>query len=231
MSDGRALAIGEVIALLKEEFPDVSISKLRFLESQGLLRPGRSPSGYRQFRAADVERARYVLRQQRDHFLPLKVIKAKLTAWEHGEEPTVSLAAGPPPDAYFAGGRVRMSTEELARTSGVPVDFVRRLVEHGVLDSQHDAQGELQFTEDDAAVARAANRLVARGLEPRHVKSLRLASNRETDLLAQLAGPLLRHRTPASRRQAAEILADCAQAARDLQDAAVRSQLRELLEG
>jgi DNA-binding transcriptional MerR regulator len=230
MSDGRALAIGEVIALLKEEFPDVSISKLRFLESQGLLHPSRSPSGYRQYRAADVERARYVLRQQRDHFLPLKVIKAKLTAWEHGEEPTVAPAAGPPPDAYFAGGRVRMSAEELARTSGVPLDFVRRLVEHGVLEPRV-AGGEPQFTEDDAAVARAANRLVARGLEPRHVKSLRLASNRETDLLAQLAGPLLRHRTPASRKKAAEVLADCAQAARDLQDASVRSQLRDLLEG
>jgi len=231
MSDGRALAIGEVIALLKEEFPDVSISKLRFLESQGLLRPGRSPSGYRQFRAADVERARYVLRQQRDHFLPLKVIKANLSAWEHGQEPTVAPPSGPPPDTYFAGGKVRMSAEELARTAGVPVDFIQTLVQHGVLDARRDPQGGQQFTEDDAAMTRAANRLVARGLEPRHVKSLRLASNRETDLLAQLAGPLLRHRTPASRRQAAEILADCAQAARDLQDAAVRAQLRELLEG
>jgi DNA-binding transcriptional MerR regulator len=231
MSDGRALAIGEVIALLREEFPDVSISKLRFLESQGLLRPGRSPSGYRQFRPVDVERTRYVLRQQRDHFLPLKVIKAKLSAWEHGEEPTVAPAAGPPPDTYFAGGRVRMSAEELARTTGVPVDFIHTLVQHGVLEARRNPQGEAQFTEDDAAITRAAHRLVARGLEPRHVKSLRLASNRETDLLAQLAGPLLRHRTPASRRQAAEILADCAQAAGDLQDAAVRAQLRGLLEG
>jgi DNA-binding transcriptional MerR regulator len=231
MSDGRALAIGEVIGLLKDEFPDVSISKLRFLESQGLLHPGRSSSGYRQFRTSDLERIRYVLRQQRDHFLPLKVIKAKLSAWERGEEPTVSPAAGPPPDAYFAGGRVRMSVEELARTAGIPVDLVRRLVDTGVIDRRTGGGGELQFTEDDAAIARAAQRLVARGLEPRHVKSLRIASNRETDLLGQLAGPLLRHRTPASRRQAAEVLADCAQAARELQDAVVRSQLRALLEG
>lgn len=231
MSDGPALTIGEVIALLRDEFPDVSISKLRFLETQGLLRPARSSSGYRQFRAADVERVRYVLRQQRDHFLPLKVIKAKLSAWEHGEEPTVAPAAGAPPDSYFSGGRVHMSAEELARAIGVPLEFIRTLVQHGVLDSRRDSQGDGYFTEDDAALARAANRLVARGLEPRHVKSLRLASNRETDVLAQLAGPLLRHRTPTSRRQAAEILADCAQAARDLRDAAVRAQLRDLLEG
>jgi len=115
MSERRALAIGEVIDLLQEEFPEVSISKLRFLETQGLIRPVRSSSGYRQFRAPDVERIRYILRQQRDHFLPLKVIKSKLAAWERGEEPTVSPAAGPLPEAYFAGGKVRMSADELAR--------------------------------------------------------------------------------------------------------------------
>ena len=113
----------------------------------------------------------------------------------------------------------------------MPAEFIHTLVQHGILDPRRDAQGQQQFTEDDTSLARAANRLVARGLEPRHVKSLRLASNRETDLLGQLAAPLLRHRTPASRRQAAEILADCAQAARELQDAAVRAQLRGLLEG
>ena len=125
MSERRALAIGEVIDLLQEEFPDVSISKLRFLESQGLIRPVRSPSGYRQFRAPDVERIRYILRQQRDHFLPLKVIKAKLSAWERGEEPTVSPAAGPLPEAYFGGGKARMSADELARAAGVPLDLVQ----------------------------------------------------------------------------------------------------------
>src|SRR5512137_2097021 len=134
MSERRPLAIGEVIDLLIEEFPDVSISKLRFLESQGLIRPTRSPSGYRQFRAADVERIRYILRQQRDHFLPLKVIKAKLSAWERGEEPTVSPAAGPLPEVYFGGSKVRMSADELARAAGVPLDLISRLLEHGVLD-------------------------------------------------------------------------------------------------
>lgn len=231
MSDRRALAIGEVIDLLQEEFPDISISKLRFLESQGLVRPVRSPAGYRQFRAPDVERVRYILRQQRDHFLPLKVIKAKLSAWERGEEPTVAPPSGPLPEAYFSGGKARMSADELARSAGVPLDLVERLLEHGVLDARREKLGEAQFGEDDAAVARAAQRLVSRGLEPRHVKSLCLASHREVDLLSQLTGPLLRHRTPAGRRQAAEVLADCAQAARDLQDAVVRARLRTLLEG
>ena len=230
MSERRALAIGEVIGLLQEEFPDVSISKLRFLESQGLIRPVRSSSGYRQYRVPDVERIRYVLRQQRDHFLPLKVIKAKLSAWERGEQPTVAPGAGPLPEAYFGASKARMSAEELARAAGVPLELVHDLVEHGVLDRRRGPGDELQFGEDDAAMARAAQRLVARGLEPRHVKSLCLASHREVDLLSQLAGPLLRHRTPVGRRQAAEVLADCAQAARELQEAVVRSRLRELLE-
>jgi DNA-binding transcriptional MerR regulator len=231
LEDRAYLSIGEVLSLLKEEFPDVTISKIRFLESQGLLDPERTPSGYRKFYEPDIARLTWILRQQRDHFLPLKVIKAKLSAWERGEEPTVSPAAGPLPEVYFGGSKVRMSADELARAAGVPLDLVDRLLEHGVLDRRRGKGGEPEFGEDDAAVARAAQRLVARGLEPRHVKSLCLASHREVDLLSQLAGPLLRHRTPAGRRQAAEVLADCAQAARDLQDAVVRSRLRELLEG
>jgi hypothetical protein len=122
-----------------------------------------------------------------------------------------------------------MTAEELARGAGVPLELIHRLVEHGVLDRRRGAGSELTFGDDDAAVARAAQRLVARGLEARHVKSLCLASHREVDLLSQLAGPLLRHRTPAGRRQAAELLADCAQAARELQEAVVRARLRELL--
>src|SRR5918996_1245622 len=86
MPDTSQLSIGEVINLLRDDFPDVSVSKIRFLESQGLIDPDRSDSGYRQFDRDDVARLRFILRQQRDHFLPLKVIKSKLTLWERGEE-------------------------------------------------------------------------------------------------------------------------------------------------
>ncbi|HDH02820.1 MAG TPA: MerR family transcriptional regulator, partial [Actinobacteria bacterium] len=88
MADGPALTIGEVINLLKDEFPDVTVSKVRFLEGQGLIDPGRSTSGYRQFHSAEVKRLRYILQQQRDHFLPLKVIKSQLTLWDRGDEPS-----------------------------------------------------------------------------------------------------------------------------------------------
>jgi DNA-binding transcriptional MerR regulator len=225
----RRRTIGQVINHLKQEFPDVTVSKLRFLESEGPISPARSSSGYRVFNDPDIERIRYVLRQQRDHFLPLKVIKSKLTAWERGEEPTVSPASGAPPETYFATTGVRMSSDDAARTAGVPLDLVGRLVEHGVLRPEPGDDGPV-FDEDDLAIARAAHRLVSHGLEARHLRAFRMAANRETDLFAQLTGPLLRHRSPANRRQAAEILADSAQAARELQDAMVRAQLRRLLE-
>ncbi len=228
MSDGRTLNIGEVIDRLRDEFPDVTVSKLRFLESEGLVHPARSRSGYRQFHKADIERVRYILRQQRDHFLPLKVIKKKLATWERGEEPPLPLPGGPPPDAYFAVSRARMTASELAQAAGVSMELISRLVEHGVIDPRKGEKGP-EFGDDDAIIVRSAHRLVSYGLEPRHLRSLHLAANRETDLLTQLAGPLLRHPSPANRQRAAEILADCAQAAREMQDAMVRLQLRGLV--
>ncbi|NQV07567.1 MerR family transcriptional regulator [bacterium] len=227
MSPTGPFSIGEAINLLKDEFPTVTVSKLRFLEGEGLVRPARSTSGYREFGTDDVERVRYILRQQRDHFLPLKVIKSKLTAWERGEEPTVDGAPGAPPETYFASSGVSMDADELARAAGVTTDLITSLVRHGVIEPDDDGT---TFDEDDLAIARAAGRLAARGLEARHLRAMRLSANREIDLLTQLTGPLLRHRSPASRKEAAEILADCAQAAGDVQDAIVRSQLRDLLE-
>ena len=225
-----SMTIGEVINLLCDEFPDLTVSKVRFLETRGLIHPPRSPSGYREFGSADIERVRYILRQQRDHFLPLKVIRSKLTAWERGEEPTVNPPPGAPPEAYFASSGVAMSADELARAAGTTIALVRSLVQHNVLAS-HGAGSSPEFDEDDLAVARAAHRLVGHGLEARHLRGIRLAANRQADLFAQLVGPLLRHRSPDNRRQAAAILADCAQASADLQDALVRSQLRDLVGG
>lgn len=227
MKPFKNLTIGDVAARLQQEFPSVTVSKLRFLESEGLIHPPRTPSGYREYREIDIERVRYILRQQRDHFLPLKVIKTKLSAWERGEEPTMAPPAGPPPETYFATSGVRLDAEGLARSAGVPASIIAALVDHGVLPEA--PAGEEVFTDDDLAVVRAAHRLMVHGLEPRHLRSIRLAANREVDLFRQLAGPLLRHASPASRQQAAEVLADVAQAAREMQEAMVRADLRGTL--
>jgi len=228
MTSEKRLTIGDVAELLQKEFPEVTISKLRFLESEGLIHPPRTSSGYRSFRQVDIERVRYILRQQRDHFLPLKVIKTKLNAWERGEEPTKSPPAGPPPETYFAASETTLDTEELARSAGVPVGLVDELVDHGVLDPPSSG-AEAHFTDEDLAVVQAAHRLIGHGLEARHLRTIRMAANREVDLFRQLVGPLLRHASPASRQQAAEILADVAQAAREMQEALVRAELRDTL--
>lgn len=224
-------SIGEVINALRDEFPDLTVSKVRFLESQGLISPERSDSGYRMFSEDDINRIQYILREQRDHFLPLKVIKSKLTAWERGEEVEVRPESGPPPESYFGSSGVSLTVEELSRSSGLTRRQISELVDQGVLEPMQLRNGTQVFRDDDLSIARAGYRLLARGLEGRHLRALRLAADRETDLLAQLVVPLLRHRNPDNRRRAAEILADCAQAGSELQEGIVRSRLRRLLEG
>jgi len=226
----RTHTIGEVINLLKSEFPELTVSKIRFLEGQGLIRPQRSASGYRIFTDEDIRRIEYVLREQRDHYLPLKVIKSKLTAWEHGEESPVPPESGPPPEAYFAASGVSLTVEELMRSSGLSRAQADELVAHGLLEPVRLPDGTEVFRDEDLVVAKAAHRLLDRGLEVRHLRTIRLAADRETDLLGQLAAPLLRHRNPDNQRRAAEILADCSQAATRVQGGQVRGRLRRLLE-
>jgi DNA-binding transcriptional MerR regulator len=209
-ADGHT--IGEVLNRLKHEFDDVSISKIRFLESEGLVRPGRSESGYRQFSDADVERLRYVLLAQRDRYLPLKVIKDELSRRDAGlpvdTEPSlvgvdgdtdVDARSGP---AQTIGGSVVLSDValdrgELLHASGLSEDELTGLITNGILHA-----GD---TFDGAALraARIASELIRRGLEPRHLRGYRLAAEREADRIEQLVAPLLRQRNPESRRDAA----------------------------
>jgi DNA-binding transcriptional MerR regulator len=227
----KTRSIGEVINALRAEFPDLTVSKVRFLEAQGLISPTRSPSGYRMFTEDDVNRLRYVLSEQRDHFLPLKVIKSKLTSWDRGDDLASPKDSGPAPEAYFGGAGVSMSSDELGRASGLSRVQVDELIAQGVLNPLELADGRQVFRDEDLAIARAAHRLYARGFEGRHIRSLRLAADREVDLLAQLVTPLLHHRNPKNRRRAAEVLADGASAGAKLQENLVRARLRRLLEG
>jgi DNA-binding transcriptional MerR regulator len=228
MTARKRLTIGDVAEALKKEFPSVSVSKIRFLESEGLIHPPRTASGYREFRSEDIERVRYILRQQRDHFLPLKVIKDNLSSWERGEEPTLAPTPGPPPDTYFGERGPDLDAAELARGAGIPASLVAELVDHGILTPEVRDDTEV-FSSDDVEVARAAYRMIGHGLESRHLRVIRQGANREIDLFRQLTATLLRHATPASRRQAAEILADVAQAAREMQEAMVRADLSDTL--
>jgi len=199
----RTHTIGEVINLLRPEFPDITVSKIRFLESKGLIQPERSASGYRMFTDDNVRRIEYVLTEQRDHFLPLKVIKSKLAAWEKGEASPVAPDHGPPPEAYFASSGVSLTESEISRSSGLSRSQLAAIVGEGLLEPTELPDGSLVFTDADLQIARAANRLLTRGLEPRHLRSIRLAADRQTDLLGQLVAPLLRHRNPDNQRRSA----------------------------
>ena len=193
----RPLTVGAVVRALVEEFPDLTISKVRFLEGEGLVTPSRTESGYRQFSAADVERLRYVLRAQRDLFWPLRVIKDNLEAIDRGLTPGEGVDGRPRPPApapdpavpevreLAAGRALRLTPAELARATGLAPAVVADLTSHGLL--RPDAGG--LHGEPDLQVAHAAAGLAAYGIEARHLRSFRTAADREVGLVEQAVGP------------------------------------------
>jgi len=219
-----ALSIGEVINLLRDDFPDISVSKLRFLESQGLVNPARASSGYRQFDPADLNRVRFILTQQRDHFLPLKVIKSKLTLWERGEDPGPD-AVEPFEDPLEAEGEP-LTRSDLIRRSGLSEAALDGLIDHGLLAPAGDST---VFAADALGVAIECRRLLDAGLEARHLRAVRLGAEREAELLRQLTAHLLGSDSPESSRRAREILGACADSVQALHRAILTSEVRALL--
>ncbi len=201
MAEGHT--IGEVLNRLRQEFDDVSISKIRFLESEGLVRPGRSDSGYRQFSDEDVERLRYVLTAQRDRYLPLRVIKEELSRLDAGLPVETEPSTTPDTSRHVPDRSAALLTDvaldrsELAHASGLSTSELDELVTHGVIVGREPFDGASLRT------ARLAAEMLRRGLEPRHLRAFRLAADREADRIEQLVAPLLQQRNPESRRVAA----------------------------
>ena len=212
---GRRLTVGAVVRALSEGFPDVTISKVRFLETEGLVTPARTAAGYRQFTPDDVERLRYVLRAQRDQFWPLRVIKDNLEAIDRGLTPAGAAGDGrpqapapvPDPDVPDAGALatrrpLRLTAAELARASGLAPAEVADLAAHGLL--RPDPSG--LHDDADLQVAHAAAGLGAYGVEPRHLRGFRAAADREVGLVEQVVGP---RRGADAQRHAAEVAHLC----------------------
>lgn len=229
MSDASALTIGKVTDLLKEEFPDLTMSKVRFLETRGLIHPTRSSSGYRQFRSGDIKRLRFVLQQQRDHFLPLKVIKSRIARWERGEEPDLDEpAAGeasPSPEPYVEV----LELHELARRTNISRSEIRQLISHGLLVPREEG-GVPKFISRDLAIARQCGLLLEQGLEARHLRMIRHAVARHVELLGGLTLARRRNRSPDARRQSAENLTRGAEAMRRLSDLLFLAEVRTILD-
>jgi len=196
----RPLTIGAVLAALAPDFPDISISKIRFLEAEGLLTPERTQSGYRTFSSADLERLRYILTAQRDRFWPLKVIRDALDKLDRGLEaaqgdtassrPQVPVGVGDPdlPTASDLRRRsdLRMTETELREAAGLDKPTFEALSTYGLL--RPDPSGH--FGDGSLAVARAAGALAAYGIEPRHLRPFRTAADREIGLVQQVVSPL-----------------------------------------
>ena len=217
------LSIGDVIELLRDDFPDVSVSKIRFLEAQGLIAPARSGSGYRQFGPAEIKRLRYILALQRDHFLPLKVIKSKLTLWDRGEDGGIgndtSMAFDPEGEPVAAA--------DLLRRSGLTASQVADLVSHGVLPASEGSDGIYPGWALPAALE--SRHLLDMGFEARHLRQIRLAADRGAELLRQLVTPLLNSPQVEARNLARDELEDGTEAVAALHRILLSAQVRELL--
>ncbi len=232
------MSIGAVLDLLRPDFPDVTISKIRFLEAEGLVTPQRAASGYRRFTAYDCARLRFILTAQRDQYLPLKVIKAQLDAQPDGELPLTGSPYGVPrlvtvgdgasaeaESVAVAASRARLSREDLLDRSGVDDDLLTALLKAGVITT-----GPGGFFDDHAVVIlQCARALADYGVEPRHLRAFRSAADRQSDLIAQIAGPLVKAGKTGSRDRADDLAREVAALAITLHTSLIKSAVRDVL--
>ncbi|MEA2486350.1 MAG: hypothetical protein QOF16_4 [Actinomycetota bacterium] len=227
------MSIGEVLDAVREDFPDISISKIRFLESEGLISPERTPSGYRKFFADDVSTLRHILGLQRDHFMPLKVIKEHLANGGAGAAPTPPPApskkrAGTGPSAAQTAPvvtDVSMSAAELQKASGLSSEELKSLEDFGIL-APSDAG---TFDGWALSAATAAKALFSYGAEARHLRMYRQFAERETSFVEQIVTPVARRRDPDAQTQATAAARELVGLCQRLHDAMLRSSAGELV--
>ncbi len=233
------MSIGEVLSLLRPDFPEISISKIRFLEAEGLIEPERTPSGYRKFSHRDADRLRYVLTSQREHYLPLKVIKEHLDAIDRGLEPPPITGGGPQvPRVVLAGdgyptpesfaaepSELRLSRAELLSAAGVEEPLLEQLETFGLVRPR---PGSSHFDGDALVVAKTAGELAAFGLEPRHLRAFRTAADREVGLVEQVVSPMQRARDAGASARAEDAIRQMAALSVRLHATLVKSGLRSV---
>ena len=236
----KSVTIGAVVKALSQEFPDISISKIRYLEDQKLLTPRRTPGGYRVYTQSDVQRLRTILRLQRDEFLPLRVIRQELAAGRTDSEP-----AGPPPDPHAAANAERRgppgrraaiavkdggalySLEDITEDTGADPALVRELEDYGVIKARVRA-GTRYYDETEREIVRAVGELARYGVAGRNLRVFRTSADREAQLLQQILAPALRSRNPERRREAIETLENLATVTNYLKHLLLIRDLRQI---
>ena len=209
-----------MLDVLRADFPGVTIPKIRFLEDKGLIKPERTPAGYRKFSDQDVERLRYILTMQRDHYLPLKVIGEHLDAIDRGLEPPpiesvvpvvpkVALAPDgtPSPESFRRTGDLRVSRRELVKIAGIEEELLAQLEQFGLV---RPLSGTSHYDADALVVAQTARELADFGLEPRHLRAFKTAADREVGLVEQVVAPLRRGRDASAAARADEAVSEIA---------------------
>ena len=229
------LSIGEVLNRLRVDFSDITISKIRFLESEGLIEPQRTPSGYRKFTTSDLERLRYVLLAQRDQYLPLRVIKENLDAMDRGLQPAaiggvahpaISLATvdgAMAPSAFAQTSEMRLSRDELLKNSGITEEQLVELESYGLI-----APRGRHYDGDALAIAKAVTEMASFGIEARHLRSFKSAADREIGLIEQVITPLTRQKSSEAKARAEEVQKEIASLSIRLHAALVRGGLHRL---
>jgi DNA-binding transcriptional MerR regulator len=215
--------IGEVLAQLRAEFPDVSVSKIRFLETEGLIQPARSPSGYRKFGPADVERLRYILTAQRDRYLPLRVIKDQLDA--DGQDRGTGRVSPHPALADRAAGSAgpaALTRRDLLEATGLDEARLAELEDFGLV-----RRNGRHYGPDALAATRAIVALDRYGVQARHLRVLRASAERETALIEQVVAPILRQRTPGARDRAGQTAREIAAVTLRLHTALIQAALAD----
>ena len=219
-SRDRLLRIGEVVRRLTGEFPDISISKIRYLEDEGLLAPRRTQGGYRLFSEADLDRLQTILRLQRDEFLPLRVIRDELDAPGQKERkrrrPTL---LGAPEES--------ITLEELCERAGIDSGTAKELEDFGLL-APHGSAREKRYFESDIDVAATCAQLMRYGVDPRNLRTFRTATGRQASLIEQLFAPALRGRNAERRQQALRDMQQLAELAGELSSLLFWRDLRDL---
>jgi DNA-binding transcriptional MerR regulator len=225
------LSIGEVLSKLRAEFSDITISKIRFLESEGLIEPQRTPSGYRKFTNADLERLRFVLLAQRDQYLPLKVIKENLDAMDRGLVPAKSIGAVTTPrlasqdgvltaDQFASNNDLRLTRSELLAASNLSDDQLTEIESYGLI-----AIRGRHYDSDALAVAKAVAEISAYGIGARHLRAFKTAADREIGLVEQVTTPLLRQKGSEAKARAEEVERELASLSIRLHASLVRAGL------
>ncbi len=231
------LNIGQVLDLLRPDFPDITIPKIRFWEDKGLIKPQRTPAGYRKFSDADVDRLRYVLRMKRDHYLPLGVIREHLDAIDRGLEPPqvdpvvptvprVAMNADglPAPESFLRTDKFRLSRKELVKIAEIGDDLLGQLEEFGLITALPTGH----YDTDALVIAQAARDLSEFGFEPRHLRAFKTAADREVGLVEQVVAPVRRSRDATASARAEEAISEIAALSVRLHATLVKAGLRRL---